>query len=149
MTTQPLPRDLGPVWQRTVGQRVAHHTRCIHQTAEVSQATIGIIILRLRDMGPVWERVLGPEGTCLPPHLIAEVGQGMRGSTMEIMAGWDTCKGFLRGAFRVATWVLLRHRSHSSKSDDRSSGTYYPTRDSHIKRRQHHSRHGHVHLITT
>ena len=39
---------------------------------------------------------------------------------------------------------VLRHRSRSSKSDDRSSGTYYPTRDSRMKRRRHHSRHGHV-----
>ena len=39
---------------------------------------------------------------------------------------------------------VLRHRSRSYESDDRSSGTYYPTRDSHVKRRRHHSRHSHV-----
>ena len=91
---------------RLVGNsgRVAHYTRCPRQTAEVSQATIGIIFLR--DMGPVWERVLGPEGTCLPPHLIAEVDQGMRGNAMETMAGRETGKGFLRRALPVATWFL-------------------------------------------
>ena len=44
----------GAVWQGTVGRRVAHHTQCLHQTAEVSQeVAIGIIFLQ--DMGLIWE----------------------------------------------------------------------------------------------
>ena len=50
--------------------------------------------------------MLGPEGTCLPPHLITEVNQGMQDSAMETMAGRETGKGFLHWAFPVATWFL-------------------------------------------
>ena len=56
----------------------------------------------------------------------------------------DRQRGSSPGPSRGDLVSVLRHRSRSYESDDRSSGTYYPTRDSHDKRRRHHSRHGHV-----
>jgi len=64
---------------------------------------------------------------------------------MENMARKDTDKRVSSSGLSSGNLVaVLRHRSCSYKSDDRSSGTYYPTRDSHIKQQWHYSHHGHV-----
>ena len=61
--------------------------------------------------------------------------KSMRGSTMGTMAGRETGKWFLRWAFPVATWFLCLGTGLAVPiwMIGLIAGTYYPTRDSHIK----------------